>query len=46
MIWNEKMASEIGQCRELWKYRSKNTLLQIMHLCCRKSRCIAIGNLT
>jgi hypothetical protein len=31
---------------ELWKYRSKKSLLQIAHLRCHKSRCITVGNLT
>jgi hypothetical protein len=40
------MASEIGLCCELWKYRSKKSLPQIAHLRCGKSRCITIGILT
>jgi hypothetical protein len=43
---NDKMASEIGLCHELWKYRSKKSLPQIAHLRYRKSHCIAIGILT
>jgi type VI protein secretion system component VasK len=40
------MASKIGLCHELWKFRSKKSLPQIAHPRCRESRCIAIGNLT
>jgi hypothetical protein len=37
------MASEIELCPELWKYRIKKSLLQMVHFRCRKSRFIAIG---
>jgi hypothetical protein len=44
--WIKKMTSEIGLCRDHWKYRSKISLPHIAHLRCRKSCCIAIGILT
>jgi hypothetical protein len=39
----KKMALESTQCREFGHTEVKKSLPQIAHLCCRKSRFIAIG---